>query len=94
MKKISVIIILISFFGIIVIIANNRYDQINSVLKNRKIEISDNKNFQKISGNNNKKEADKMEVIRIKLTFNNKEIIVRMNDNKAARDFNESEEIT
>ena len=48
MKKISVIIILISFLGIIVIIANNRYDQINSVLKNRKIEISDNKNFQKI----------------------------------------------
>ena len=87
MKKIFVIIILISFFGIIVIIANNRYDQINSVLKNRKIEISDNKNFQKISGNNNKKEADKMEDIRIKLTFNNKEIIVRMNDNKAARDF-------
>ena len=35
MKKISVIIILISFLGIIVIIANNRYDQINSVLKNR-----------------------------------------------------------
>ena len=48
MKKISVIIILISFLGIIVIIANNRYDQINSVLKNRQIEISDNKNFQKI----------------------------------------------
>ena len=57
MKKISVIIILISFLGIIVIIANNRYDQINSVLKNRKIEISENRNFQKISGNNNKKEA-------------------------------------
>ena len=94
MKKISVIIILISFLGIIVIIANNRYDQINSVLKNRKIEISENKNFQKISGNNNKKEADKMEDIRIKLTFNNKEIIVRMNDNKAARDYAGTEKVS
>ena len=28
-----------------------------------------------------------MENIRIKLTFNNEEIIVRMNDNKAAKDF-------
>ena len=88
MKKISVIIILISFLGIIAIIANNRENQVNSVFKKRKIEISDNRNFQNIRENNhNKKEADKMEDIRIKLTFNNKEIIVRMNDNKAARDF-------
>ena len=88
MKKISVIIILISFLGIIVIIANNGNDQVNSVLKNRKIEISDNRNFQKMSENNhNKKETDKMENIRIKLTFNNKKIIVRMNNNKTAKDF-------
>ena len=88
MKKISVIIILISFLGIIAIIANNRENQVNSVFKKRKIEISDNRNFQNIRENNhNKKEADKMEDIRIKLTFNNKEIIVRMNDNKAAKDF-------
>ena len=88
MKKISVIIILISFLGIIAIIANNRENQVNSVFKKRKIEISDNRNFQNIRENNhNKKEADKMEDIRIKLTFNNKEIIVRMNDNKTARDF-------
>ena len=88
MKKISVIIVLISFLGIIVIIASNRKNQFNSDSEKRKTEISDNGDFQKTQNNNyNKEEIKKKENTRIKMIFGDKEIIVRMNDNKAAEDF-------